>query len=128
MPTIPYRLQSGKRVKGVTTIAGLIGWGRKGLEYWHWNQGYKGIEWQNIFDTATIPGTIAHYLIECFLKKQTPNLDPYEQKHIDAAYIAYNNFLQWWERQKIEIIAVEPNLINEELEYGGTPDLVGLEI
>lgn len=126
MPTIPYKNKDGKRLKGATTIKGQnVGWGKNPLMWWANNQGLQGKTLQESYDTATIPGTIAHYLVECHLKEDKPDLSQYEKDDIRKAMSAYNNFLEWTKQFKFRPLAVEPNLISELYQFGGTPDVFG---
>jgi hypothetical protein len=126
MPTIKYRLKDGTPVQGVTTIKGQnIGWGKSPLMWWANKQGLEGKTLQESYDTATVPGTIAHYLIECYLKKISPDLSPWSSNDIDKGYIAYNNFIQWTKHFEFKPILVEPNLISDLWKFGGTPDVIG---
>jgi hypothetical protein len=72
MPTISYRLQDGTRVKGCTTIKGQnVGWGKDPLMYWANKMGREGKTMNEARNTATRPGTLAHLLIEYYLKGDT---------------------------------------------------------
>jgi hypothetical protein len=125
MPTIPYKTKSGKRVKGVTTIISQnLAWGKEPLLHWANKQGLEGKTLAEARDTATVSGTIAHYLIECHLKNKTPELLGYAQEDIGKAETAFLNFLEWWDNWKPEIVAIEPNLVDDILGFGGTPDLL----
>jgi len=69
MPTIPYKLKDGRRIQGITTLKSQqIAWGKDGLLYWANDQGLNGITLEEARNTATVPGTLAHYLIECYLR------------------------------------------------------------
>lgn len=125
MPTIPYKIDD-ERVQGATTIISQnVGWGKNGLSWWHWEQGRKGIEWKNIYKTATVPGTIAHYLIECWLKKKQAKYDPaWSEEDIAKGKTAFDNFLRWSEQFKMAPLEVEPNWVSRAYRFGGTPDLI----
>jgi len=124
MPTIPYKNKDGKRVKGVTTINNNVGWGKGGLMYWANQVGLEGKTLDEARDTATISGTIAHYLIECFLLKQKPDLTTYKKVDIDKGHIAFDNFKIWTKQFEFKPIAVEPHLVSEKYQYGLTPDVI----
>lgn len=127
MPTIKYKLKNGTKVKGTTTIVNQnVGWGKQGLLYWANQQGQNGITLNEARDTATIPGTIAHYLIECWLKREQVQYDPsWTQEDIDKAKTAFDAFLTWSQQFLFEPVFVEPNLVSEFWQFGGTPDVIG---
>jgi len=128
MPTILYKNKAGKRIPGVTTIKNQIGWGKEGLLNWANTVGLDGLTLDEARDTATIPGTIAHYLIECHLKGIKPSFEDYKQEDIDKAETAYLNFLEWERQFQFEPIAVEPHLVSETYQFGGTPDVIGIAL
>jgi len=125
VPRINYRLKDGTPARGATTIAKQVGWGQGGLMWWANKQGLEGRTLQESYDTATIPGTIAHYLIECFLKNEEPKMSlEWSDEDIAKAQVAFANFEKWAKQFKFEPIHVEPNLISDKWDYGGTPDVV----
>ena len=126
MPTIPYKNKAGQRLQGATTIKSQnIGWGKGGLLYWANQQGRDGKTLNEARDTATISGTIAHHLVECSLLGTNPDLHEYKKEDIHKARIAYWNYQTWCTQFSFEPIAVEPNLVSEKWQYGGTPDVIG---
>lgn len=130
MPTIKYKLQDGTSIKGATTVEGQnIGWGKQPLMYWANKMGHEGKTLKEARDTATIPGTITHELIENHLKGKinliADALLIYNPEDVKKAEIAFKNFIQWTQQFKFEPIAIEPNLVSEKYKYGGTPDLIG---
>jgi hypothetical protein len=92
--------------------------------YWANKMGRKGVRLQDAYDTATVPGTIAHYLIECWLKGEDVDLSEYKAMEIEPAQTAFDNFMDWVNQVKFYAIEVEPNLVSETLKFGGTPDLI----
>lgn len=125
MPRIIYKNAKGELLKGATTVAKQVGWGSGGLMFWANKQGLEGRTLQESYDTATVPGTIAHYLIECFLKDEIPiMLSEWKEEDCKKASAAFANFLKWAEQFKFKPLHVEPNLISEKYQYGGTPDVV----
>ena len=127
MPRIRYKNAKGELLKGATTVAKQVGWGSGGLMWWANKQGLEGRTLQESYDTATIPGTIAHYLIECFLKNEEPQMSlEWSNGDIEKARVAFQNFHNWAKQFKFEPIHVEPNLISEKWQYGGTPDVIAM--
>ncbi len=125
MPTIPYKNKAGKRLRGATTHIGQnVGWGKDGLIFWANEQGREGFTLDESRNTATIPGTIAHLLIECDLKGTIPDLNKYTIEQVEKARVSYYEYLRWRDNYKVIPVAIEPNLICEEYQYGATPDLI----
>ena len=125
MPRITYKNKDSKRLQGATTIAKNVGWWLSPLMWWANKQGLEGRTLQESYDTATIPGTIAHYLIECFLKNEEPKMSlEWSDKDIAKAQTAFDNFHKWAQQFKFKPLHVEPNLISEKYQYGGTPDVI----
>ncbi len=127
MPLIIYKNKEGKRLRGATTHMGQnVGWGKDGLIYWANQQGLEGNTLDDAKKTATIPGTISHYLIECDLKNIKPDLSEYSKENIDKAETCYLEYLQWRKNFNFKPVAVEPHLVSEKWQYGLTPDVIGL--
>lgn len=103
-----------------------IGWGKDGLIYWGNQQGLEGKTLDEARDMATIPGTIAHLLIECDLKETTPDLSQYSKEDIGKAETSYLEYLTWRDNFHFKPIAVEPHLVSEVWQFGGTPDVLGM--
>lgn len=124
MPTIAYKNKAGKRIKSQSSLKSNIGWGKGGLMYWANQQGLEGKTLQEAYDTSTIPGTIAHYLIECNLTNVEPDLKEYDSADIKSARGAYKSFMVWRKQFEMKPLEVEPNWVSEKFQYGGTPDVI----
>jgi hypothetical protein len=128
MPTAPYNLLNGHRVPGVTTIIGNnLGWNKDALKHWAWKQGKEGRDYRDVTKAACDAGTIAHYLIECFLKKIQPDIEQYKNvpEALEQAKFSFEqNFIPWSEMTRFEVVALEQHLVSEFLEFGATPDLI----
>jgi hypothetical protein len=122
-PHQKYFLADGTQVSGGSTIC-KIGEDAGGLIHWAWDLGKKGKDYRKERDNAADIGTIAHFLIECFLNNQVADLSDYEQGDIDKALVCYNKFVDWWDSQELEKVATEIQLVNEFYRYGGTIDLI----
>jgi hypothetical protein len=122
-PHQKYILQDGTEVPGGSTIC-KIGDDPAALIHWAWNLGREGKDYRKERDKAADIGTIAHFLIECFLTQQVADLSDYSQADIDKALVCYNKFHDWWEEQDLEVVATEIQLVNELYRYGGTIDLI----
>jgi hypothetical protein len=122
-PHQKYFLADGTQVSGGSTIC-KIGEDAGGLIHWAWDLGKKGKDYRKERDNAADVGTIAHFLIECYLNGQVADLDDYATKDIDRALLCYNKFHDWWESAKLKKVATEVQLVNELYRYGGTIDLI----
>lgn len=128
MPTIKYKLKNGKPVRGATTIKGQnVGWGKSPLMYWANKQGREGKTLQEAYNTATVPGTIAHMMVELYLKGMEIEHNPeWSDEDFGKAKTAFDNFKVWTDQFEFQPVEVEPNWVSEVYEYGGTPDVIGL--
>jgi hypothetical protein len=124
MPTVAYKNKAKARIPSQSAIKSQIGWGSGPLSYWHWKQGHEGVEWKDIYKAATTPGTIAHLMIECHLKGIEPDLKEFTVEHLEQAYTAFEGFLSWQKQWEVVPLYIEPNLVSEIYQFGGTPDLL----
>lgn len=122
-PHQTYHLSDGTKVPGGSTIC-KIGDDAGALLHWAWKLGIEGKDYRKERDKAADIGTIAHFLIECFLNNQVADLSDYGQEDIDKALMCYNKFIDWWDGQELEKVATEIQLVNEAYRYGGTIDLI----
>jgi hypothetical protein len=122
-PHQTYHLSDGTKVPGGSTIC-KIGDDAGALLHWAWKLGIEGKDYRKERDKAADIGTIAHFLIECFLNNQVADLSDYGQEDIDKALLCYNKFVDWWDEQSLEKVATEIQLVNEFYRYGGTIDLI----
>ena len=122
-PHQTYHLSDGTKVPGGSTIC-KIGDDASALLHWAWKLGTEGKDYRKERDKAADIGTIAHFLIECFLNNQVADLSDYGQEDIDKALLCYNKFVDWWDEQSLEKVATEIQLVNEFYRYGGTIDLI----
>jgi len=116
-----YRISSGTRVPGVTTILGVLGKGQA-LIRWANRLGLQGIDSTKYVDDKADIGTCAHYLIECDVKGIEPDLSDYSPNTVS---LAENGLLKWldWKPSDFELLGSEMKLVSEEHRYGGTCDI-----
>ncbi len=118
-----YVDDNGKRLPGVTTILGILN--KPALVPWANKLGLEGIDVRSHVDGLAEIGTVAHYLIECYLSKRTPDLGEYSPDVIDKAENAAIKYYDWEARQVgFEVIGTEMKCESSTLGYGGTIDLV----
>lgn len=111
----------GKQVPGVTTITGMLD--KPALKYWANSLGLNGIDVRNYVDDMAEIGTCAHYMIECDVRGETPDLDDYSKNTINAAENGYLKWLEWKREHNVEPIGSELQLVSNNYRYGGTCDI-----
>jgi len=128
-PTNGYRV-NGERVPGVTTIIGRFK-DSGGLLFWAFEQGkaaQRG-EINKLYDKrdeAAEAGTLAHSMVEAHIKgEDLPDLSAYPEDIQRQAQQGFENYIQWAENNRIEIIHQEMELVSETYLYGGCPDAIG---
>ena len=129
MPTQDYKLKSGQRVSGVTTIIGSnLGWNTRPLMYWAWNEGREGRDYRDTSKAACESGTITHALIEAELKGRIYEYPKDTTKEVlQKAATAYQAWLEWRELVGFELLHSELSLVSEEYEFGGTIDIAAIK-
>lgn len=136
MPTSLYKLKSGKRVPGTTTIIGRFK-DADALIAWSYNQGYEhasaGLP-PNRFaakEEAANIGTYTHALFEWHLGGRVgPEPDPSSSldvehlthENIERGSRGFANALEWLDQTGLMITSWEQPLVSEEHAFGGTPD------
>jgi len=120
----------GVRVPGVTTIIGRFK-DSNALLYWAFEQG-KAAQRGEIAklydkrDEAAEAGTLAHSMVEAHIHGESlPDLSPYPENIQKQAQQGFDNYIQWAENNRIEIVYQEIELISKAYKYGGCPDAIG---
>jgi hypothetical protein len=116
-----YPLKDGTDVPGASTIA-KIGEDTSGLIHWAWKLGMEGQDYRKVRDKAADIGTVAHFMIECFLHNHEPDLAEFSAADIEKANIAFGNFRKWWDEEGFTVIEPEVQLVSEDYLFGGTID------
>lgn len=125
-----YYLKNGGQVFGASTIAGvdkpvhfLMGWVAKMAK--------EGKDYKSVNKDATLGGTIAHFLIECYLKQDCPDLSIVEKLELpNVAEIitmgrnAFDKFVEAWKKTELTFVAGELELVSERSCFGGKLDIV----
>lgn len=88
--------------------------------------GLEGISVRDYVDVLSRAGTCAHYMCECFLRGEKPDLCSYSANEIELATMSFNKFQDWFIKEKPVIIASEADYISEALQYGGRIDLYAM--
>jgi len=120
-----YKNTAGKRVPGVTTITGMLGWGQRTLINWANRMGLQGVDTTKFVDEKAAIGTLAHRLITDALMGRETYTDDYAASQIEEAYESAENFNRWISDNPFDPILVEESLISELYQYGGRIDIYG---
>ena len=122
-----YKNKSGKRLKSVTTLINAhLGWSKGALIGWTRKHCLKGDDSMAIMKEAGRVGTLAHKMIEQFIKGGVVNLDNYSASEISKAKTAYYGYYQWFKDNDVKFLETEMKLVSEKYGYGGTFDAVGI--
>lgn len=123
-PHVIYRKENGEVVPGSSTIAGIHK-PVNPLMSWAARLAREGKDWRKERDASADHGAIAHFLIECTLSNDTPDLCEFTKEEIALGTIPFESFLKYWEKNKIEVVCQEKQMVSRNLNFGGTLDLVG---
>lgn len=143
-PKEGYRLKDGRVIPGASTIAdyfkdrkgvdSLVGWGysvgkKAGLQIAEAEAAgivdFKPRAWKDERDAAGNVGTVIHKMVEDHIRGD-PVTCPLPPTEAEAATRAYNAWKEWSAGLGVRYIRVEPLLVSEAKEYGGTPDAIGM--
>ena len=122
---IIYKNSEGKRVPGVTTITGELGWNTRVLINWANKMGLEGIETGKFVDDKADIGTLAHLMVTNQLQGIKTSTDDYSKNQIKSALNSVKSFDAWAKDHKIEPILIEEPLVSDLLNFGGTADIYG---
>lgn len=123
-PHTVYKLADGTRVPGATTVLGVLS--KPQLVKWANNLGLQGIDSSTYVDSLAQVGTLAHYLIQCDLTGESPQVSSYSQDMQDAAAQSIASWLAWRRVHTIDPILNEAPFVSEAYRYGGTIDLYAM--
>ena len=116
-----YRTADNKIVPGVTTITGVMN--KPALVPWANRIGLEGISVGSYVDEKASIGTCAHYLVECDLKNEKPDLGDFTTNQIDMAENCMIKYHTWKDKYKPKVLGVEMELVSETHRYGGKCDM-----
>ena len=118
---------NGKRVKSVTTLINAhLGWSKGALIGWTRKHCLKGDDSMAIMKEAGRVGTLAHKMIEEFIKGGSVILDDYTPSEISQAKTAYYGYYKWQEDNDVKFLETEMKLVSEKYGFGGTFDAVAV--
>jgi len=116
-----YKDKDGKRVIGVTTALSVLN--KPALVKWANNLGLKGIDSSSYTDSMATIGTLAHYMVECYLNGYDMDLSEYSSAEISLAENSILKFFEWEKHHEYELIFTEKQLVSELYRYGGCIDI-----
>lgn len=129
-PTQDYRLASGAKAPGVTTVIKNVGWSTENLIRWANKQGLAGVDvrtpWgQRSSSKAADVGTLVHSLVEADIRgTQAPEVPEEMKVQVEQGL---ESFRRWLRQTKIEIIGTELYGVDEEYASGWCLDAIGKE-
>lgn len=147
-----YRLKDGTRVPSVTTIlsrfkesGGLIHWSWS-LSYEPLMQARALLErattgqaapedvaaflalpvdrfdYRAVRDKAADAGTVAHEMVECYVRGLTFDPAKYTPELVEQARPAFEAFREWAGQSRFKIVESEKPIVSEKYRFGGTRD------
>lgn len=119
-PKQGYFLADGSKVPGTTTIINKFK-ESGGLIHWAWNLGMEGKDYRKVRDDAADAGTLAHELVERWIKKEPLSIEGPEEI-VTKAKNAFGIFHEWAAQTRLEVTESEVQLISEKHRFGGTLD------
>lgn len=122
MARIPYKLASGERVPGVTTVIGRFK-EAGGLIHWAWQLGMDGKDYREERDQAADAGTLAHQAVEAWIHQKVPSFEGTEEV-VKRAKMAYGSFIEWAGSTQLSVTHSEVSLLSEKHRFGGTLDAI----
>lgn len=120
MPTAKYRLADGTPVPGVTTVLGVLN--KPALVAWANRLGLQGIDSTKYVDSKARIGTLAHYIVEAYLKGEKADYGGYTAVEIDQAENSALSYFEWERGHAVKPILCEAPLVSQIYAFGGTPD------
>lgn len=120
-----YRAADKVRVPSVSSI--LRNWGDPGgLMHWAHELGLAGKSMDEAREEAAGGGSLAHAMIEKFIKGEDPTTVDGPDDQMEIARTAFEGFESWVDQTKLRLIESEASLVSETHRYGGTLDALGI--
>ena len=120
-----YKNSDGKRVPGVTTITGSLGWSKQVLINWANRMGLDGVDTTKYVDDKADIGTLAHLMITNQLQGIETSTDDYSKNQIKSAKNSVKSFDAWASEHTLEVVFVEKPLVSDLFDFGGQADIYG---
>lgn len=119
-PAGGYKTKDGVKVPGVTTVIEQWGINKRALNWYWWDQGRQGAEWNKPLEKEAALGTLIHSWIESELRGLPMPIIPPEQK--ERAENAMLGFYEWKDAMQLEVTGSELPLVSDKYGFGGTID------
>ncbi len=117
---IRYRNRDNEIVPGATTVLGILN--KPALVPWANKLGLSGIDVNKFVDDKAEIGTLAHAMVEAYLKGEQADTSDYSKNQIEQAENSLLSFFEWSKDKVLEPILLEAPLVSETYQYGGTVD------
>lgn len=115
-----YKLDSGVRVPGVTTVLGILN--KPALVKWANNLGLQGIDSNKYVDNLADVGTLAHKMILNYFNRVDTDTADYSPNQVELAENCLMSFWAWEREHDLVVIMAEVPLVSHRYNYGGTID------
>lgn len=116
-----YTTADGKRVPSVTTVLGRFK-EAGGLMYWAWECGKNGKDYREERDAAASAGTLAHQMVESFIRGTEFRAGHADDAVLQKARTAFEAFREWAKITRFNVTHPEMRLVSERHRFGGTLD------
>lgn len=112
-----------QRVPSVTTILSRFK-ESGGLVHWAWRLGMEGKDYREERDSAAGAGTLAHNMVEAWLKGEPVVASHDDPQVLQRAQTSFSAFLDWANQSELHVTETEVPLISKTHLYGGTLDAI----
>ena len=85
-----------------------------------------GFDSRLIARKAAEEGTCAHYLAQCSIMSETPDLGSYPPEIIKVAKPSHKQFLKWLKNNDVITLGSELQMVSEKHRFGGTIDVLAI--
>jgi hypothetical protein len=116
-----YYTKSGILVPGVTTVLSILA--KPALVPWANKLGLQGIKVSDYVDNLADVGTLAHRIIEAYLKNEEVDFSDYTPNQRTMAENSSKKFFDWEKQNDFKVIKSELQLVSEKNFFGGTCDI-----
>lgn len=127
-PAEGYRNAAGNRIPGTTTIISRFK-ESGGLLQWAFKQGQSGVTTlYQTRDEAATAGQIAHDMIEAYILGKASQINlpvDIDDPILMRANNAFQQFLEWRDQSRLEVVETERSYVSERYQFGGTVDAIG---
>lgn len=119
-----YKTSDGRPCVGVTTVLGVMN--KPALVGWANRLGLDGYDVNKYVDGLANIGTLIHYLVECNIKEQEPELNDYTANEINTAKKSFGKWQDWRSKNDFKLLNSELQLVSDSLQFGGTCDIYAI--